>query len=117
MAYRVIRTAESDSDLDIIFEHLITSYIAIGDPVNEAFMRAEQRVSRIFAEISNLGKVPHQGTLLPELQTNLRCVTKDRAIFYFQVDEMAQQIEVLAVFFSGQDHRRHIVERLRPDMH
>lgn len=116
MVYEVIRTADSDRDLDAIFEHLITSYMAVGDSVGEAFLRAEQRVNGMVAEIFDLGKVPHQGTLLPDLRPDLRCVTKDRAIIYFEVIETHQQIEVLAVFFSGQDHRRHIVKRLRSDI-
>jgi hypothetical protein len=42
----------------------------------------------------------------------LRRVTKDKAILYFITDDELAEVRVLAVFFSGQDHLRHIVERL-----
>lgn len=116
MAYRVVRTAGSSRDFATIIRHLAKSYIALGEPVTEAFEQAERRTRRIEAEMLNLANAPYQGTLLPDLLPGIRCVTKDRAIFYFQVDEAALQIKVLAVFFSGQDHRRHIIERLKPDL-
>ncbi|MBY0563268.1 MAG: hypothetical protein K2P58_03695 [Hyphomonadaceae bacterium] len=59
-----------------------------------------------------IAKRPHQGTLLPNLLPNLRCVTKDHAIFYFTVDDEARIVRVLAIFFGGQDHQRHMLKRL-----
>jgi plasmid stabilization system protein ParE len=60
----------------------------------------------------SLGEKPHQGTLRPELLPGLRSVTKQRAIFYFIVDEPKRQVRVLAVFFGGQDHQRQMLRRL-----
>lgn len=59
-----------------------------------------------------LGRTPHQGTLRPELAPGLRSVTKDRAIFYFDVDDDRRVVRVLAVFFGGQDHQRLMLKRL-----
>ena len=42
----------------------------------------------------------------------LRTVTKDRAIFYFLVDE---EVRVLAVFFGGQAHQRAMLRRVLGD--
>ena len=52
-----------------------------------------------------LGQAPLQGTLWPDLLPDLRWVIKNRAIFYFRVDERAAVLRVLAIFFGGQDHR------------
>ena len=63
-----------------------------------------------------LGRAPFQGTLWPDLLLDLRWVTKNRAILYFQVDEPAAVVRVLAVFFGGQDHRMRMLLRLsNPD--
>ncbi|WP_137153724.1 type II toxin-antitoxin system RelE/ParE family toxin [Rhizobium sp. FKL33] len=112
MVFEVTRTKEIDRDLVSILRFLVTSYTALGEPISDAIENAERRVRRIEAEMMRLGAAPHQGTLLPELLHDLRCVTKDRAIFYFSVQAELRQIQVLAVFFGGQDHAQHIVKRL-----
>lgn len=114
MAFRVIRSVEVDEDLDLIHDHLIASYVALGDSFAEAFDRATARIEAIEADMDALAGVPHQGTLSPEIAPGLRHVTKNRAIFYFEVDDERQLIMVLAVFFSGQDHRHHMLKRLDP---
>ena len=38
-----------------------------------------------------------------------------RAIYWFDVDEANETIRVLAVFFGGQDHVRHMMARLLED--
>lgn len=50
------------------------------------------------------------------MAAGLRCVTKERAIFYFKVDDEAKVVQILAIFFSGQDHQRHILKRLGRDL-
>jgi hypothetical protein len=42
----------------------------------------------------------------------LREVTKDRATFYFVVDDPSRTLRVLAVFFGGRDHRLRMLHRL-----
>jgi plasmid stabilization system protein ParE len=59
-----------------------------------------------------LARAPYQGTLLPSVVPGLRQVTKNRAIFYFDLDEERQLLRVLAIFFGGQDHRRRFLARL-----
>jgi hypothetical protein len=36
----------------------------------------------------------------------------DRAIIYFFVNEGAHQVDVLAVFFGGQDHKARMLRRI-----
>ena len=114
MAFKVVRTTQFDDDLDLIHDHLIESYINLGDAFSDAFDRAEARIEAIEMELETLAQSPHQGTLSPEIAPGLRHVTKNRAIFYFKVDDERQVILVLAVFFGGQDHGQHILKRLDP---
>jgi len=112
MAFKVVRSTEFDHDLDLIHDHLIGSYVDLGDAYSDAFDRAEARIEKIETDMETLAQSPHQGTLLSEIAPGLRHVTKNRAIFYFQVDDERQIIMALAVFFGGQDHGKHILKRL-----
>lgn len=113
MAFEVVRSLDSDRDIRLILRHLIDSYVNLGDPLPDAILRASARARMIEAEIDTIALAPHQGTLLPHLKSGLRSVTKNRAVIYFDVDDVAQRIRILAIFFGGQDHRQHIVKRLR----
>ena len=112
MAFRVERTEDSDRDLDALFDFLFEAARAFGEPPQEAFDRAAARIEAIEDAMQALGKVPHQGSLRPDLLPGLRNVTKDRAILYFTVDERNEVVRVLAVFFGGQDHQRAMLLRL-----
>jgi hypothetical protein len=39
-------------------------------------------------------------------------LTIDRAIYWFDVNEAEQRVRILAIFFGGQDHVRHMLTRL-----
>jgi plasmid stabilization system protein ParE len=112
MVYRVVRSVASDRDLALIFDHLFETYQELGDSPEEAFERAAARIRSIERDMEALGRAPLQGTLWPDLPPGLRWVTKNRAIFYFQADEAAEILRVLAVFFGGQDHRMRMLARL-----
>lgn len=114
MVYKVIRSREANRDLELIFDHLSQAYLALGDNVSEALALAEQRLRGIQEDMRALGRAPYQGTLSEEVAPGLRHVTKNRTIFYFQVNDEAETVRVLAIFFGGQDHRRHVQARLRP---
>lgn len=77
-----------------------------------AIERAGRRILSIEDEILSLVKTPHQGTLRPEFMDGLRNVTKNKAVFYFVVDEAQETVRLLAAFFGGQDHQRHMLSRL-----
>ena len=112
MGFKVARAAGVDTDLDLINDHLFESYIAFGDPISEAIDRAAARVRSIEMDMEALARAPYQGTLSPEVTHGLQHVTKDKAVLYFEVDDVRQIVLVLAVFFSGQDHEQRILERL-----
>ncbi len=112
MTFKVRRSKESDRDLELIFDHLVESYVALGDSRENAMDRAGDRVRRIENNFLGLAKTPFQGTLRPEITPGLRNVTKDGAVIYFTVHEALQEIRILALFFGGQDHQRHMLKRL-----
>ena len=112
MKYAVERALDIDRDLAAIFDFLIESYQMFGEDPDTAIERAAARVRSIETAMLSLGDAPHQGTLRPELLPGLRSVTKNRAVFYFDVDDDRRVVRVLAVLFGGQDHQRQMLKRL-----
>lgn len=113
MVYKVRRSLAARGDIEAIFDFLVESFEGLGDVAGAAFERAVLRIEQIEDAMEALGAAPHQGTLWPEVMPGLRWTTKDRAIFYFIVDDDACRLDVLAVFFGGQDHKRHILDRIK----
>lgn len=112
MPYRLQREAHVTRDLERIYNFLFDSYVSFGDQPDDADRAAHERVMQIENAMETLVAVPHQGVLRSEMMPGLRSVTKDRAVFYFTVDENARVVRVLAVFFGGQDHHRLMLMRL-----
>ena len=110
--FRVRWSRAAIRDVELIFDHLVESYQVLGDDPAEAFDRAVARAEAIKAEMRALGAAPFQGTLRNDLMPGLRFVTKNRAIYYFVADGDAHTVDILAVFFGGQDHQRHMLTRL-----
>ena len=112
MAFKVRRTLACRQDLEILFDHLVDSYVTLGELQEDAFERAVARLAQVEDSIDALGKAPFQGTLWPKAREGLRWTTKNRAVFYFTSDEDTQTLTVLAVFYGGQDHREHKLKRI-----
>ena len=112
LAYRLERSAQFIKDLELIFDHLIESYQSFGEPLEDACQHAAKRILKLEESFEQIAAMPHQGTLRPDLLPGLRNVTKDRAIIYFDVDDKVEQVRLLAVFYGGQDHQRHMLKRM-----
>jgi toxin ParE1/3/4 len=113
MVFRIVRSQASTEDLRAILRHLIDSYVILGDEVAQAADRALKRMDTIERDLASIGRAPYQGTLSSFAGArDLRHVTKNKVVFYFQVSETQQVVRLLAVFFGGQDHQRHMVKRL-----
>lgn len=112
MVHEVVRSATADRDLALIFDFLVAAAREFGEDRTTAFDRAEAQLVAIEDAMARLGMAPHQGTLDAALGEEIRHVTNGRAVFYFDVDEAGSRVRVLAVFYGGQDHRRHMVVRL-----
>jgi toxin ParE1/3/4 len=110
--YAVRRSVQAGRDLSLIFDLLIDSYTALGEDAASAFERAANRVRAIDSAMEGLGRAPFQGTLREDLMPGLRQVTKNSVIFYFLTGEVRERVDVLAVFFGGQDHQRRMLIRL-----
>ena len=117
MAFRIEFAAEAERDLALIFDHLNDSYAGFGEPANEAFRRAEQRIRAIRRDADTLRAAPFRGTRHDDLLLGLRHVTIGGAVWWFTVDEPGGMIRIIAVFFGGQDHIRRMMLRLldRPE--
>lgn len=112
MAYEVVRSDEAAHDLYLIFDHLLESYMAFGEPLPEAFEKACKRIESMKLDMRALLRAPYQGTLLTGVRPGLRHVTKNQTVFYFEINETDQIIRIVAIFYSGQDHGRRIRGRL-----
>lgn len=111
-AYAVEFAAEAERDFELIFDVLEESYAGFGESAEEAIAHAARRVRAIRAEAVTLGKAPHRGTLHPEIMPSLRHVRVGQAIYWLEVDDDAQAVRVLAIFWGGQDHVRRMLARL-----
>ncbi len=110
--FKVLRSAACDADIEVIFDHLFQSYRDLGEPIDDALNRAASRVRGVEDALAGLGDVPFQGTLVPQIMDGLRHVTKDSAVFYFISDAERMEVRVLGIFFGGQNHRSHILQRI-----
>ena len=111
--YNVRRAAKVTRDLDLIEDYLVQVYQNLGDDIESAIERAQDRIEEAQAYIRTFQDHPHRGTEHLQLIPGIRTVTNKKFIFYFEIDESRLEVRILAVFFGGIDHMRQIVDRLR----
>ncbi|SMO98847.1 type II toxin-antitoxin system RelE/ParE family toxin [Paracoccus laeviglucosivorans] len=104
--------ASAVEDLTLIEAHLKDAYITFGDRPVEAARRAEARVDSIIAEAERLTTAPFRGAPHDHLIPGLRHLELDRAIYWYLPDPALCRLQILAIFFGGQDHQRHMLVRL-----
>jgi len=102
----------AERDLDLIFHHLAGSFGDFGMDRPAAAEQALGRVLSIRDNIDRLGVEPRRGEAHSDLLPGLRHLTIDKAVYWFVVDEVRKSIQVLAIFYGGQEHRRHMLRRL-----
>lgn len=112
MPFAIEFSAESERDFELIFDHLFDSYRGFGESADEAFAHAARRIVAIRQAAETLRTFPVRGTGRDDVVPGIRFVAIDRAIYWFEVDEAAGTVRILAVFFGGQDHIRHMLVRL-----
>lgn len=115
MAFRLEFSVEAERDFGLIFDHLLRSYLDFGENPETALDRAGARVPEIRTAAERILSAPHRGERHDDILTGLRHLTIGRAIYWFDVDETRETVRVLAVFFGGQDHVRHMMIRLHED--
>lgn len=112
MQFAIEFSAEAERDFELIFDHLFESYLGFGESVDEAFDHCMRRVLDIRKAADRLASFPIRGTSRDDILPGVRYLSIDRAIYWFDVDEPAGKVRILAVFFGGQDHIRHMLVRL-----
>ncbi|MFE0755562.1 type II toxin-antitoxin system RelE/ParE family toxin [Inquilinus sp. NPDC058860] len=101
-------------DFDSIEDHLVRVYQEYGDDLDSAIERAAIRIDSALAYMRTFETHPHRGTEHPRIRPGVRSVTDKSFVFYFEIDEPGSEVRILAAFFGGADHRRQILDRLRP---
>jgi plasmid stabilization system protein ParE len=112
MRFAIEFSADAEADIDLIFDHLFESYVAFGEPVEEALDHAAARVMQVRKAADRLASFPMRGTPRDDILPGVRLLAIGRAIYWFDVDQPARRVRILAVFFGGQDHIRHMLVRL-----
>ncbi len=109
MAYDVRRSVACRADLASIFDRRVAVRQGLGEDVE----RATRRLLAIEDASDALGAAPHQGTLWPEVMDGLRWVAKHRAALCFTLEDDAGRIDILTVFFGGEEYKRRILDKIR----
>ncbi|AWK84980.1 KluB [Azospirillum thermophilum] len=100
-------------DLDQIEDYLFRIYQELGDDPATAADHAAHRIEEALGYLRSFTTHPHRGTEQPAIRPGIRTVTSNRIIVYFEIDDLLEEVRILAVFFGGLDHRRQILDRLR----
>lgn len=112
MTWRTEFSAGTERDLALIHDHLHASYLAFGEHRDSAADHAGARIDEILNDAERIATAPHRGERHDDLLPGLRHLTLGRAVFWFDLDEDRQVVRILAIFFGGQDHQRHMLVRL-----
>ena len=110
--WSVVFAEEAINDLLLITDYLTQSYCGFGEPPAEANRHAQVRIEAIIAAAERLATAPFRGECRDDLLAGLRHLALDRAVYWFRPRSEQREIQILAVFFGGQDHQRRMLVRL-----
>ena len=112
MVFSLEFSAEAEQDFELIFDYLLRSYLDFGESLESALDHAEMRVLEIRAAAERITAAPHRGERHDDILPGARHLSIGRAAYWFEVNDARRTVRVLAVFFGGQDHVRHMMIRL-----
>lgn len=112
MRFAIEFSADAERDFGLIFDHLFESYVAFGEGTEEALSHAARRIMDIRKAADRLASFPLRGIERDDILPGIRFLAVAQAIYWFDVDRTARKVRILAVFFGGQDHIRHMLVRL-----
>jgi len=95
--------------------YLTQAYCGFGEPLAEAHSHAKLRIEAIITAAERLATAPLRGESHDDLLPGLRHLALDRAAYWFRPRAEQRDIQVMAVFFGGQDHQRRMLVRLFPN--
>ena len=110
--WSVVFAAEAINDLLLITEYLTQAYCCFGEAPAEANRHAQVRIEAIIAAAERLATAPLREESHDDLLPGLRHLALDRAVYWFRPRAEQREIQMLAVFFGGQDHQRRMLVRL-----
>ncbi len=110
--WTVVFAAAALDDFRLIEDHLTQAYRGFGESAAEAAQHSEARIEAIIIAAERLATAPFRGEAHDDLLPGLRHLALDSAVYWFIPQPKARQVRVLAVFFGGQDHQRHMLVRL-----
>ena len=102
----------AERDLELLFHHLADSYMEFGSSRREAAAQARTRVQQVYEMTARIASAPLRGEGHGNWMPGLRHLTLDKAIYWYLVDEEAQRVRILAIFYGSQDHQRRMLRRL-----
>lgn len=112
MAWTVEFQPQAQRDLELISDYLFRTYRDLGDDPEVAYSRMIDRVRSIRQSASDLKRNPYRGTKRNRIGEGVRNITINQAIIWFEIVEDTEKVLILAFFFGGQDHVRHMLKRL-----
>ena len=112
MAYKIEFSDQAEDDLFEIVDYLTESYRGFGENVTEALARAGRRQEQIREQAQRIATAPHRGERSLEYAPQLRHLTLNRMIYWFEVDEASETIRIIAVIFGAKDHLPAMQQRL-----
>jgi plasmid stabilization system protein ParE len=112
MRFAIEFSADAERDFDLIFDHLFESYVVFGEGAEEALDHAARRIMDIRKAADRLASFPLRGTARDDILPGIRFLAIARMTYWFDVDRTASKVSILAVFFCGQHHIRHMLVRL-----
>lgn len=112
MRFEIEFSADAERDFEPIFDHLFENYVTFGEGIDEALDHAARRVMVIRKSADRLASFPLRGQPRDDILPGIRFLAIARAVYWFEVDQTAGKVLILAVFFGGQDHIRHMLVRL-----
>ena len=96
MPYRIVFTPEAADQIVSRYDYIV----ADGSP-----LIAERYTSAIVNYCEELNTFPHRGTRRDDIRPGLRITHyKKRAIIAFTIDDIAQRVIIVGVFYGGQDY-------------
>lgn len=117
MAPEILRAKGCERDLAMILDQLVEGYRALGDTLAEALDRAGTRVRAIEAAMTGLGRTAFLARPRDDVAPGLRQIVTERAVYWFRLDDAADELLVLAIFLvpapGGESPRAQLAARLR----
>ena len=110
--WTVVFAVEAINGLVLITECLTQAYSGFGEPLVEAQYHAQELIEAIITAAERLATAPLRGESHDDLLPGLRHLALDRAVTWFRARAEQREVQVLAVFFGGQDHQRCMMVRL-----